>query len=433
MVLNYIWIGFFLISFFVATFRLILFYLNRAGYITSEWLQKLASTQIFEIMVKEAFNTAKVAVMDIGLPMAGILIFFMGIMKIGENAGMVRILARLIDPFFRRLFPGIPKDHPAQGHIMMNFAANMMGLDNAATPMGLKAMQEMQNLNVDKDTASNAQIMFLVLNTSGLTLIPINIMAQRQIMGAANPSDIFIPLLIATFFSTLAGLIYVGIRQKVNFFDPVFAAYLLGICGLIGGVIYYFTNIPDHKVAAVSSLASNFFLISLIISFISLGVYRKIDVFDSFIEGAKDGFDVVLKLLPYLVALLVAIAVFRHCGALDFLLAGVRGSVTGIASLFGHTVDTRFIDALPTAFMKPLSGGGARAAMLDTMKFHGADSLAGRLSCLFQGAADTTFFIIAVYFGSVGIKKTRYSVAGGLVADLAGVLAAIWVAYVFFG
>lgn len=430
MVLNYIWIGFFLISFLVASFRLILFYLNKAGYITAEWLQKLASTEIFSIMVKSAFETAKAAVMDIGLPLAGIIIFFMGIMKIGEKAGVVSILAKIIDPFFRRLFPEIPKNHPAQGHLMMNFAANMMGLDNAATPMGLKAMQEMQNLNTDKETASNAQIMFLVLNTSGLTLIPISIMAQRQIMNAANPSDIFIPLLIATFFSTFAGLVYVGIRQKVNFFDPVFLAYLLGIIALIGGVVLYFMNLPPAKIGPVSGLVSNFFLLSLITWFVGLGLYRRINVFESFIEGAKDGFEIIVKLLPYLVAFLVAIALFRQCGALDLLLAGLKGAVLGI---FGPNVDTRWVDAMPTAFMKPLSGGGARAAMLDTMRVFGADSFEGRLSCIFQGAADTTFFIIAVYFGSVGIVKTRYAVAGGLIADLAGVIAAIWIAYVFFG
>jgi spore maturation protein SpmA len=433
MVLNYIWIGFIVISFIVALFRLILFYINRGGYIDSVWLQKIASTGVFQEMGTAAFATAKVAVMDIGLPLAGIIIFFLGIMKIGEKAGVVAILAKLIDPFFRRLFPEIPKNHPAQGHIIMNFAANMLGLDNAATPMGLKAMQEMQNLNVDKETASNAQIMFLVLNTSGLTLIPINIMAQRQIMNAANPSDIFIPLLIATFFSTLAGLTYVGIRQKINFLDPVFLAYLLGACALVGGVVFYFMNVPPHKVSAVSGLVSNFILLSLIVSFVGLGFKRKIDVFSTFIEGAKDGFDIILKLLPYLVALLVGIALFRTCGALEFLLQGLRSSAVGIANLFGYIIDTRWIDAMPTAFMKPLSGGGARAAMLDTMRSEGPDSLAGRLSCIFQGAADTTFFIIAVYFGSVGIKKTRYSVAGGLIADLAGVLAAIWVAYLFFG
>lgn len=433
MVLNYIWIGFIIISFIVATIRLILFYLNKGGFLEPGVLQELASTSVFQEMGTALFSTAKVAVMDIGLPMAGVIIFFLGVMKVGEKAGVVTIMARLIDPFFRRLFPEIPKNHPAQGHIMMNFAANMLGLDNAATPMGLKAMQEMQNLNVDKETASNAQIMFLVLNTSGLTLIPINIMAQRQALGAANPSDIFIPLLIATFCSTLIGLTYVGIRQKINFLDPVFLAYLLGACGLIAGVVFYFMNIPPEKVSAVSGLVSNFILISLIVSFVGLGFYKKLNVFDLFIDGAKEGFDVILKLLPYLVALLVAIALFRTCGALDFILEGLRISVVSIANLFGYIIDTRFIDAMPTAFMKPLSGGGARAAMLETMKTEGPDSLAGRLSCVFQGAADTTFFIIAVYFGSVGIKKTRYSVAGGLIADLAGVLAAIWVAYLFFG
>lgn len=422
MVLNYIWISFFLIAFAVACIRLILFYSG----------SEFGSVTIFPEMMKVAFDTAKISVMEIGLPMAGIIIFFMGIMRIGEKAGMVNIMAKLIGPFFQRLFPEIPKNHPAQGLIMMNFAANMLGLDNAATPMGLKAMKEMQELNPDKDTASNAQIMFLVLNTSGLTLIPINIMAQRSTLGAKSPSDIFIPLLIATFFSTLAGLIYVGIKQKVNFFDKVFMSYLLGICALIGGIIWYFNSLPPDKIEAVSSLVSSFILIALIVSFVGLGAYRRLNVFEVFIDGAKEGFQIVVNLLPYLVALLVAIALFRACGALDFLLEGLRLAVVGAGNLFGFTPDTRFIDAMPTAFMKPLSGGGARALMLTTMKDHGPDSLQGRLACLFQGAADTTFFILAVYFGSVGIKKTRYSVAGGLIADLAGVIAAIWVAYIFF-
>jgi spore maturation protein SpmA len=423
MVLNYIWAGFILIAFLVAIIKLVLFY---AGF------PEFGGTVVFPNMVKAAFDIAKVAVMDIGLQMVGVITFFMGIMKIGEKGGMVNILARLIGPFFQRIFPEIPKGHPAQGHIMMNFAANMLGLDNAATPMGLKAMQEMQNLNTNKDTASNAQIMFLVLNTSGLTLIPINIMAQRAALGAADPSDIFIPLLIATFCSTLAGLIYVGVKQKINFFDSVFLAYLGGIIAIVTGVVFYFNNLPSEKVAPVSALVSNFLLLSIIVSFIGLGVYRKVNVFETFIEGAKDGFEIVVKLLPYLVGLLVSIAVFRECGALDFIVQGIGITVEGIGNLFAYNINTEFVKALPTAFMKPLSGGGARAMMIETMKTEGADSFAGRLSCIFQGAADTTFFIIAVYFGSVGIKKTRYSVAGGLIADLAGVIAAIWIAYLFF-
>lgn len=424
MALNYIWIGFFLIAFLVAIIKLVLFY---AGF------PEFGGTVVFPNMVKAAFEMAEMAVMKIVLPLIGILAFFMGVMKIGEKSGAVGILARIIGPFFHRLFPEIPKGHPALGHIMMNFAANMLNLDNAATPMGLKAMDEMQNLNPNKDTASNAQLMFLVLNTSGLTIIPINIMAQRAIWGAADPSDVFIPLLIATFCSTLVGLIYVGIKQKLNFFDPVFLAYMVGIIAAICGVIIFFSSLPPEKIGPVSSLISNFLLFSLIVSFISLGFYRKINVFDSFIEGAKDGFEVAVKIIPYLVGLLVGIAVFRECGALDFIVRGIGMAVTGLGNLFNYNLDTKFVDALPTAFMKPLSGGGARAMMIETMKTHGADSFAGKLACIFQGAADTTFFILAVYFGAAGIKNTRYAVAGGLIADLAGVIGAIWIAYLFFG
>lgn len=424
MALNYIWIGFFVVAFVVAIVRLVLFYLGFPEY---------EGTVVFPNMVKAAFEMAELAVMKIVLPLVGILTFFMGIMKVGEKSGAVNILAKIIGPFFHRLFPDIPKNHPALGHIMMNFAANMLNLDNAATPMGLKAMEEMQNLNPDKETASNAQLMFLVLNTSGLTLIPINIMAQRAIWGAADPSDIFIPLLIATFCSTLAGLIYVGIRQKLNFLDPVFLGYMAGITAVIAGIVFYFSSLPAEKVGPVSSLISNFLLFSLIVSFIALGFYRKIDVFDSFVEGAKGGFEVAIKIIPYLVGLLVGIAVFRECGALDFVVQGIKYIVIQSGNLFGFSADTRFVDALPTAFMKPLTGGGARAMMVETMKTYGADSFAGRLSCIFQGAADTTFFILAVYFGAAGIKKTRYAVAGGLLADLAGVIAAIWIAYLFFG
>jgi len=427
MILNYIWVGFFVVAFMVGIARLILFYAGDKLY---------GSTTLFAEMMTAAFDAALTAVMKIGLPMVGVITLFMGLMAIGEKSGVVNFLSRIIGPFFQRLFPGIPKGHPAQGAIMMNFAANMLGLDNAATPMGLKAMKEMQELNTEKDTASDAQIMFLVLNTSGLTLIPINIMAQRVLYGAKDPSDIFIPLLIATFFSTLVGLVYVAIRQKVKFSDPVFLAYLIGICLVVAGIISYFVTLPEWKIGPVSGLASNFFLLSLFVSFLVLGMYKKINVFDTFIDGAKDGFNVVIKLIPYLVGLMVGIALFKTCGALDFLMKGIRFSIVSVADIFGFTVDTRFVDALPTAFLKPLSGGSARAMMLQTMDpktGFGPDSFAGRLACMFQGAADTTFFILAVYFGSVGIKKTRYALAGGLIADLAGVIAAIIVAYIFFG
>ncbi|HEX8549512.1 MAG TPA: nucleoside recognition domain-containing protein [Cytophagaceae bacterium] len=416
MVLTYIWVSFFFIAFAVGLVQLVFF----------------GNTQIFPDMMKAAFEMAETAVMKIGLPLTGVITLFMGLMKIGELGGMIGIMSKVIGPFFQRLFPELPKDHPVNGNIMMNFAANMLGLDSAATPMGLKAMQEMQDLNPNKDTASNAQIMFLVLNTSGLTLIPINIMAQRAIWGAKDPSDIFIPLLIATFCSTFAGLVYVGIKQKINFFDPVFMGYLLAIVGAIGGIVFYFTSLPPDRIGPISSMVSNFILLALIVSFLGLGMYRRINVFDAFIEGAKDGFQVVIKLIPYLVGLLVGIALFRTCGALDFLIRGVELSIVSIASVFGYVVNTEFVQALPTAFLKPLSGGGARAMMIETMKTHGPDSFPARLSCIFQGAADTTLFILAVYFGSVGIKKTRYSVAGGLIADFAGVLGAIFVAYLFF-
>jgi spore maturation protein SpmA len=345
-------------------------------------------------------------------------------MKIGEEAGAIQWLARIVNPFFSRLFPEVPKGHPAHGNIIMNFSANMLGLDNAATPLGLKAMQSLQELNPNKDTASNAQIMFLVLNTSGLTLIPITIMMQRKLLGAADASDIFVPLLIATYCSTLFGMIYTGIRQKINLFDKVLFGWIFGISALIGGMIYYLSTLTQEQISARSGFVGNFILYGIIVAFLIAGLWKKINVFEAFIEGAKTGFETGVKIIPYLVAMLVGIAVFRASGAMDYIIDGL---------VFLFHIPQQVADALPTAFMKPLSGSGARAMMIETMNTQGADSFAGRLSCIFQGAADTTFYIVALYFGSVGIKRTRYAIIGGLIADLAGMLAAIGIAYLFFG
>ncbi|GAL85398.1 fused spore maturation proteins A and B [Sporocytophaga myxococcoides] len=417
MVLNYIWIAFFLISFVIAIVRLGLYYFGYPQY---------GGLEIFPEIMKAAFDMAKSSVVDISFALIGVLTLWMGLMKIAEKSGMINILAKLIGPFFHKLFPDLPKDHPSVGLIMMNFSANMLGLDNAATPIGLKAMESMQELNPNKDTAFNPQIMFLVLNTSGLTLIPVSIMAFRYQAGAADPSDVFIPILIATFCSTLAGLITVAIYQKINLFDKVVMAYLGGLFAIIAGIIWYFTSLPQDRIGPVSSLVSNFILFLIIATFIFHGFKRKINVFEAFIEGAKEGFDVVVRIIPYLVGILVGIAVFRASGAMGYLESGL----TYIVGLTG--LDTSWVPALPTALMKPLSGSGARAMMLDAMANGKADSFAGRLACIFQGAADTTFFIVAVYFGSVGIKKTRYAIPAGLIADLFGVIAAIAVAYLFF-
>ncbi|HOW30221.1 MAG TPA: nucleoside recognition domain-containing protein [Bacteroidales bacterium] len=409
MVLNYIWVAFFIIAFVVGVIRLVFF----------------GDTGIFPDMMNSTFEMAKTG-FEISLGLTGVMTLWMGLMKIGESAGIVRLLSKAVGPLFSKLFPEIPKDHPANGSIMMNLAANMLGLDNAATPLGLKAMTQLQELNKDKDTASNTMIMFLVLNASGLTIIPISIMVYRTQLGAANPSDIFTPILLATFCSTLAGIIAVSIQQRINLFNKVVLLYLGTFTLIVSGIIWYFTTIPQEQVTSISSVAGNVILFGIIISFILLGIRKRINVYETFIEGAKEGFGIAVKIIPYLVAILVGIGVFRTCGALDFLVQGIG---QGFAAL---GVNTDFVDALPTAFMKPLSGSGARGMMVDTMKQFGADSFAGRLSCIFQGAADTTFYIVAVYFGSVGIKKTRYAITCGLIADLAGVIAAIFVAYLFF-
>lgn len=409
MVLNHIWVSFFIIAFIVGLIRLVFF----------------GDTGIFPEMMNSTFEMAKTG-FEISLGLTGVMTLWMGLMKVGETGGIVKLMSKAVNPLFRRLFPEIPADHPANGSIMMNIAANMLGLDNAATPLGLKAMTQLQELNKDKDTASNAMIMFLVLNASGLTIIPISIMVYRTQLGAADPSDVFIPILLATFCSTLAGILAVSVFQKINLLNRVVLLYLGGFTLLIATVIWYFSTISQEKVTTISSVAGNLILFTIIASFIILGVVKKINVYDSFIEGAKEGFHVAIRIIPYLIAILVGIGVFRSCGAMDFL-------VKGIGSLFAALgMNTDFVNALPTALMKPLSGSGARGMMVDTMQQFGADSFAGRLSCIFQGAADTTFYIVAVYFGSVGIRKTRYAITCGLLADLAGVIAAIVISYLFF-
>jgi spore maturation protein SpmA len=408
-VLNYIWIAFFLTSLVVGFVRLVFFH----------------DTEIFTAMVNSTFDMASVAV-EICLGLIGVLTLWLGLMKVGEKGGAVNALAWVVRPFFQKLFPEVPKSHPVHGSIIMNFAANMLGLDNAATPLGLKAMQELQELNPDKETASNAQIMFLVLNTSGLTVIPISIMVYRAQMGAANPSDIFLPILLTTFFSTLAGLTAVALVQKINLFDKTILAYLAALTGLVAATILYFSRLPQEQVETVSNVVANVVLFGIIGGFISLALIRGVNVYEAFIDGAKEGFAVVIKIIPYLVAILVAIGVFRASGSLDYLVAGI-----GRGFAFAG-VNTDFIEALPTALMKPLSGSGARGMMVDAMQVHGADSFVGRLACTFQGATDTTFYIIALYFGSVGVKRTRYAVHCGLFADFVGIVAGIFIAYLFF-
>ncbi|NLD22290.1 MAG: hypothetical protein GX664_07465, partial [Bacteroidales bacterium] len=364
---------------------------------------------------------------DICLPLVGVMTLWMGFMKIGERAGAVSFISRIVGPFFSKLFPEIPKNHKANGELVMNFAANMLGLDNAATPLGLKAMQSMQEINPKKDTASNAQIMFLALNTSSITIIPLTILAQRSILGAANPTDIFIPIIIATFVSTLTAILYVGLRQRLQLLSKTVIAWLGGITLAIAGLVWWFSSMDRDTMNVTSSILSNGLLLSIIVAFMLGGLLKKINVFEAFIDGAKGGFETSVKIIPYLVGMLVGFGVFRASGAMNMITDSLSWCFAGLG------FDTQFVDALPTAIMKPLRGSGARAMMVETMREFGADSFAGRLSCIFQGAADTTFYIIALYFGSVGIKKTRYSVWAGLIADFAGILAAIFIAYIFFG
>lgn len=405
MVLNYIWIAFFVIAFVVAAFKLVF----------------EGDTTVFSSMMESTFSSSKTA-FEISLGLTGVLSLWLGVMKIGEKGGVVDALSRLLSPIFTKLFPDIPKGHPANGSIFMNISANMLGLDNAATPLGLKAMEQLQSLNPDKKTASDSMIMFLVLNTSGLTLIPVSILVYRAQQGAAQPTDVFIPILLATFFSTLAGVLVTAVYQRINLFNRIILLTLGGMSAFVAAVIWGFSRLDGEMMNLVSTNVANIMLMSIIMAFIGAGVRRRINVYDAFIEGAKEGFSTAVRIIPYLVAILVAVGVFRASGAMDILMDGVKSMV-----------DARFVDALPTALMKPLSGSGARGMMVDAMSAYGADSFTGRLSCIFQGSTDTTFYILAVYFGSVGIRNTRHAVACGLMADLAGIVAAILICYFFFG
>lgn len=410
MVLNYIWIGCFIIAFIVAILQCVIF----------------QDYMVFERIVRSTFHMSEFAVMKIALPLGGVMILWLGLMNIGEKAGAINFLSKIIGPFFNKLFPEVPKDHPVNGQLLMNFSANMLGLDNAATPLGLKAMKGLQELNPNKKEASNAQIMFLALNTSGLTLIPITILAQRSVLGAADPTDIFIPLLLSTFISTVAAIIYVGIKQHLNLLNKVVISWLVGISTVIGLMMYGFSQLNQEEMIITSKIVSNALLFTIIVTFIAGAAYKKVNVYECFIEGAKQGFETSIKVMPYLVGMLVAIGVFRASGAMDYLMFGLKW-------LWKWTsLNTDFVDALPVAIMKPLSGSGAKAMMVETMQTFGVDSFTGKLSCLFQGAADTTFYIVALYFGSVGIRKTRYAVTAGLVADTVGAIAAIFIAYYFF-
>lgn len=428
MVLNYIWIAFFLLAAVCALVQACIF----------------GNTEVFADIINSTFDNSRTA-FDISIGLTGVLSLWMGVMKIGEKGGAVDMLSRVLSPLFCRLFPDIPKGHPATGHIFMNIAANMLGLDNAATPLGLKAMESMQELNKIKNeelriknglndvqverlnqTASNPMIMFLVLNTSGLTLIPVSIMVYRAQMGAAQPTDVFVPILLATFVATLAGIIVASLYQRINLLQPVILGTLGVLCALVAGVIWAFSQMPKDTVDTVSTMTANIILFSIILSFIIAGMRKRINVYDAFVEGAKDGFTTAVRVIPYLVAILVAIGVFRASGGMDLLISGINWTVEACG------INADFVPALPTALMKPLSGSGARGMMVDAMTQYGADSFVGRLSCIFQGSTDTTFYILAVYFGSVGIRHTRHAVTCGLLADLAGVIAAIAICYLFF-
>ena len=409
MVLNYIWIAFFVVAFIVALVRLIF------------W----GDFEVFPAMMDSTFSSSKTA-FEISLGLTGVLSLWLGVMKIGEKGGVVNVLARLLSPLFVRLFPDVPKGHPDTGSIFMNIAANMLGLDNAATPLGLKAMEQLQEINPKKDTASNPMIMFLVLNTSGLTLIPVSILVYRAQLGAAQPTDVFIPILLATFFSTTMGVLITSIFQHINLFNRTILLTLGGACVLVSAVIWGFSRLDGETMNIVSTTVANILLMMIIMAFILAGVFKKVNVYDAFIEGAKDGFTTAIRIIPYLVAILVGIGVFRASGAMDYVIQGIGSLVEACG------IDSDFVAALPTAMMKPLSGSGARGMMVDAMTTYGADSFVGRLSCIFQGSTDTTFYILAVYFGSVGIRYTRHAVACGLLADLAGIIAAIFISYLFF-
>lgn len=410
MVLNYIWVAFFVTAFVIALFRLVF----------------MGDVEVFPAMMNSTFETSKTA-FEISLGLTGVLSLWLGIMRVGEKGGVINMLSRLLSPVFVRLFPDIPKGHPVTGSIFMNLSANMLGLDNAATPLGLKAMEQLQQLNGKKDTATNPMIMFLVLNTSGLTLIPVSIMVYRAQLGAAQPTDVFVPLLLATFFSTLAGIVATSLYQRINLLNRTMLLTLGAMCLIVSGIIWGFGRLDKDAMNIVSTSVANILLMCIIVGFIVAGVRKKVNVYDAFVEGAKDGFSTAVRIIPYLVAILVAIGVFRASGAMDMLIEGVR---RGVEACGGNS---DFVAALPTALMKPLSGSGARGMMVDAMTTYGADSFVGRLSCIFQGSTDTTFYILAVYFGSVGIRNTRHAVACGLIADLAGVVAAVLIAYMFFG
>lgn len=409
MVLNYIWIAFFITAFVIAAVRLLFF----------------GDTEVFPEIINSTFSSSKTA-FEISLGLTGVLSLWLGIMRVGERGGVIDALSRVLSPVFTRLFPDIPKGHPATGSIFMNLAANMLGLDNAATPLGLKAMEQMQELNTKKDTATNPMIMFLVLNTSGLTLIPVSIMVYRAQLGAANPTDVFVPLLLATFFSTITGVIVTSLYQRINLLNRTMLAVLGGACLLVSAVIWGFSQLDKDTMNTVSTSAANILLFSIIITFIFAGARKRVNVYEAFVDGAKEGFSTAVRIIPYLVAMLVAIAVFRASGAMDMLIGGVKWLVGALGG------DTGFVGALPTALMKPLSGSGARGMMVDAMTTYGADSFIGRLSCVFQGSTDTTFYILAVYFGSVGVRYTRHAVTCGLLADLAGIIAAVGICYLFF-
>ncbi|MDP1928979.1 MAG: nucleoside recognition domain-containing protein [Thiobacillus sp.] len=408
--LNALWVGFFVAAFFIALFKLAV----------------LGDAEVFAALVKALFDSSKTA-FEIALGLTGVMALWLGVMKIGERAGMLDLLTRGLAPLFRRLFPEVPANHPALGAMTMNMGANMLGLDNAATPLGIKAMQELQKLNPTPDTASDAQILFLVINTASVTLLPVTIFTFRAQLGAADPTDVFVPLLITTYIGTLCGLLVTGMYQRLHLWNRVTLSYLGGATVLIGGLVVYFSSLGAAEMTRQSAILSNVLLFGLIVTFLLMAVHRRVNAYEAFIEGAKEGFHTAVTIIPYLVAMLVAIAVFRASGALDLLMNAVRGGVLALG------FDARWVDALPTALMKPFSGSGARAMMIDTMQTHGADSFSGRLASIVQGSTETTFYVLAVYFGAVGIKRVRHAVTCGLIADAAGILAAIGMAYLFFG
>lgn len=414
MILNYIWISFFIVGFIVAIARTIY------GYATGS----LEDAHVFSAIGMGTFDSAKSA-FNVALGLTGTITLWMGVMRVGEKAGAVNFLGRIIGPFFQKLFPGIPKEHPAHGQIMLNFSANMLGLSNAATPMGLRAMQSLQEINDDKETASNSMIMFLAMNTAGLTLIPVTILALRASNGSANPTDVFVPILISSFCATMVAILTVSLRQRI--LNSSLLLWLLGGVALMTGAIAGFMNLSPEVRSEVATVGGNFMLLSIIVAFVGAAAIRKVNVYNEFIEGAKEGFGTMIKIVPYLVAMIVAIGVFRNCGAMSYI-------TQGLSWLFAQlSVDTQFVPAIPVALMKPLSGGGTEGLTIDILKTYGADSFVGRLASIMYASADTTFYIVALYFGSVGIKRTRYAVSAGLIADLAGIIAAIFVAYLFFG